>query len=318
MTIITEFSALKVRLRLLPTSWGAALSCWFARRPECCGRWSGEHGARDGPSVAASPWNGRTRCVPTSLLRPGGWRQTARKPWSTRSRASVEAGRRGRRRVPSHPSHTEVDARYAETFWHPSRDAESHLTFVMFPVIDWHFRFQRPQQLARALGKRGHRVFYVSPDFLLSKDDKPFKVLESPAGNVHLCRLACSPPHPRLYETLLSPEQLDEVATNLLALEAYCAGAPIIRVVQHPFWTQLMRQWDDGFLIYDMMDDHSGFLGNGTWLPQQEEELLRQQTWSPSRPICWRPRLGILRRASLSRTPPTVTTSLTVAIRRPW
>ena len=63
-------------------------------------------------------------------------------------------------------------------------------------------------------------------------------------------------------------------SSNLLALEAYCAGAPIIRVVQHPFWTQLMRQWDDGFLIYDMMDDHSGFLGNGAWLPQQEQELL--------------------------------------------
>ena len=61
------------------------------------------------------------------------------------------------------------------------RKRDRHLTFVMFPVIDWHFRFQRPQQLARALGKRGHRVFYVSPDFLLSKDDEPFKVLESPA-----------------------------------------------------------------------------------------------------------------------------------------
>ncbi len=172
------------------------------------------------------------------------------------------------------PSRTELDARCAEAFWHPSADAQSQLTFVIFPVIDWHFRFQRPQQLARALGKRGHRVFYISPDFLLSKDDKPFEVLESPARNVHLCRLACSPPHPRLYETLLSPEQIDEVATNLFALEAYCAGAPIIRVVQHPFWTQLMRQWDDGFLIYDMMDDHSGFLGNGGWLPQQEQELL--------------------------------------------
>ena len=99
------------------------------------------------------------------------------------------------------------------------------------------------------------------------------------------------------------------MATNLLALEAYCAGAPIIRVVQHPFWTQLMRQWDDGFLIYDMMDDHSGFLGNGAWLPEQEQELLRQQIWSRSRPICWRPRLGTLRRASLSKMRPIVTTS---------
>ena len=176
--------------------------------------------------------------------------------------------------VTTSPSHDEVDARYAEAFWRPSRSPSSRLTFMIFPVIDWHFRFQRPQQLAKALGERGHRVLYVSPDFMPSRDDQPFELLESPAENVQLCRLACPPPHPRLYERLLSSAQLDEVAANLLALEAYCAGSPIIRIAQHPFWTPLMRQWDDGVLIYDMMDDHSGFLGNGAWLPQQEGELL--------------------------------------------
>ncbi len=85
-------------------------------------------------------------------------------------------------------------------------------------------------------------------------------------------------PAPSFVRDAISPEQIDEVATNLLALEAYCAGAPIIRVVQHPFWTQLMRQWDDGFLIYDMMDDHSGFLGNGAWLPEQNKSCLRRRS----------------------------------------
>ena len=32
---------------------------------------------------------------------------------------------------------------------------------VCFPIIDWDFRFQRPQQLAVQLAKAGHRVFYT-------------------------------------------------------------------------------------------------------------------------------------------------------------
>ena len=33
---------------------------------------------------------------------------------------------------------------------------------VCFPIIDWDFRFQRPQQLDGALRAAGHRVFYVA------------------------------------------------------------------------------------------------------------------------------------------------------------
>ena len=98
-------------------------------------------------------------------------------------------------------------------------------------------------------------------------------MLGSPTENVQLFRLSCSPPHPRLYETLLSTAQLSEVATNLLALEAHCAGEPVIRVVEHPFWMQLMQQCDYGALVYDLMDDHSGFLGQRCRLSEQEESF---------------------------------------------
>ena len=37
---------------------------------------------------------------------------------------------------------------------------------LVFPVIDWHFRLQRPQHLARQLAGRGHRVFYFSTGFV--------------------------------------------------------------------------------------------------------------------------------------------------------
>ena len=38
--------------------------------------------------------------------------------------------------------------------------------FFLWAVIDWHFRIQRPQHLARELAAAGHRVFYISNNFI--------------------------------------------------------------------------------------------------------------------------------------------------------
>ena len=36
----------------------------------------------------------------------------------------------------------------------------------MFPVIDWHYRFQRPQHISTQLAMHGHRVYYLRTHFL--------------------------------------------------------------------------------------------------------------------------------------------------------
>jgi hypothetical protein len=43
-----------------------------------------------------------------------------------------------------------------------------HADYVFFGVIDWHFRHQRPQQLALSLAQAHRRVFYVSVNFVSS------------------------------------------------------------------------------------------------------------------------------------------------------
>ena len=39
-----------------------------------------------------------------------------------------------------------------------------------FSIIDWDFRIQRPQQMARQFAHAGHRVFYVSQKFTAKKE----------------------------------------------------------------------------------------------------------------------------------------------------
>ena len=172
------------------------------------------------------------------------------------------------------PAGLDVDTVWREAFWARFQDREPRLTFFVFPIIDWHFRFQRPQQLAKALGERGHTVIYISPDFMSPNTGQAFEFLGSPAHNVRLYRLACPPTHPRIYETLLLPTQAAVLARNLAELEASCSGGGRVRIVQHPFWARLMHQWDVGLLQYDLMDEHSGFAGNGDWLEKQETDLL--------------------------------------------
>ena len=133
-----------------------------------------------------------------------------------------------------------------ESFWRDFSSTPGRLTFVFFPVIDWHFRFQRPQQLARALGAQGHSVLYLTTDFSAEPNAKPFDVIESPVDNVYVCRLACPRPHPRLYQSLLSSRQLEIVGANLAALLDENVTSPVVRVVQHPFWGRLMKQSDVG------------------------------------------------------------------------
>ena len=41
------------------------------------------------------------------------------------------------------------------------RPGDGSRDLIVFSVIDWHFRIQRPQHLCRRLAQMGYRVFYV-------------------------------------------------------------------------------------------------------------------------------------------------------------
>ncbi|MFH1299460.1 MAG: hypothetical protein ABIK07_00265, partial [Planctomycetota bacterium] len=58
---------------------------------------------------------------------------------------------------------------------------------LVFPVIDWHFRIQRPQHIAAGLAQNGHRVFYFSPVF--GAADPSVTLSEQIDDRVFLCQL---------------------------------------------------------------------------------------------------------------------------------
>jgi len=144
---------------------------------------------------------------------------------------------------------------------------------IIFPIIDWEFRFQRPQQMAVRFAEDGHRVFYVRTTFQEDQRSSVRRIQER-VFEIHL-------PGPRqlsIYAEAMD-ERLSEMLLNAFArlrrefdvVEAVC-------VVDLPFWTPLAFSLRDTYgwrVVYDCMDRHSGFATNTERMLAREDELCR-------------------------------------------
>ena len=146
---------------------------------------------------------------------------------------------------------------------------------LVFPVIDWHYRFQRPQQLARQLALKGHRVFYLTTTFEAA-DAPGFNVLESPAANVALVRLAVPGSHPNIYQDILTDAQRDLLSDAASRLVERLRLQNPIAIVDLPFWRPLAETIPGCLVVYDCMDFHAGFSTNSPGMIEEETRLLER------------------------------------------
>lgn len=144
---------------------------------------------------------------------------------------------------------------------------------VCLSVIEWEFRFQRPQQLLTQFADEGHRVFYLRTTF---HQDGPQMLLQR--INERILRLQLpSPTALNLYQQEINHAAL---AGFIQALDQFQHEARItnaIVLVQLPFWKPLADAVRDRWgwkVIYDCMDEHSGFSTNAPAMLRQEEDLI--------------------------------------------
>lgn len=145
----------------------------------------------------------------------------------------------------------------------------------VWAVIDWHFRFQRPQHLAAALAKAGHRVFYISNNFVDSdKHDFHVQALDESGRlfqvNLHLDGA------PQIYSTLPGPAQVRQLQGSLARLLSWSGSQRTFSIVQHPYWETLARSVPSAKLVYDCMDHHAGFADNVDEVLLAEQRLVAE------------------------------------------
>ena len=146
--------------------------------------------------------------------------------------------------------------------------------FFLWAVIDWHFRIQRPQHLARELALAGHRVFYISNNFI-DRREPGFSVetLDS-EGRLFQIQLHLQG-SPMIYHAAPDNAAQAQLRAGIGMLLAWTCSRACASLVQHPYWLETARILPNQRLVYDCMDHHGGFADNSEEVLVREHELMR-------------------------------------------
>lgn len=131
---------------------------------------------------------------------------------------------------------------------------------IIFSVIDYDFRFQRPQHIAERFSKKGHRVFYINSNF--GKNDYISKVSE----NLYVVNLL-NDRYSHIYYVNNNDDfklWLQDKVEKIIGIYSIKDAAII---VDYPHWIYGAVDLRDkyGFkIIVDFMDDTTGFLATAS------------------------------------------------------
>ena len=145
---------------------------------------------------------------------------------------------------------------------------------LFFSIIDWHFRIQRPQHLARSLAEAHHRVFYISVHFGDYAGASRFRIVQQPEPRVFEVQLLVSAKINRIYGGFTADhvEQLRDAVLDLY--DTMKLTAPIA-IVQFASWCSVAEVLPGCTVVYDCLDLLSGFENVGQQALADEQRLIR-------------------------------------------
>lgn len=148
---------------------------------------------------------------------------------------------------------------------------------ICLSIIDWEFRFQRPQQVMSQFAAHGHRVFYVSVSRFRPDGAQPRVSVLTIAPNVFEVRLSVD--HPlQVYSEVVGDRNLAALVEALADLRRLCDVAEAVVYVMISSWTPVALeararwQWR---VVYDCMDEWENFPGIDPTLVRAEVTLAR-------------------------------------------
>jgi GT2 family glycosyltransferase len=143
---------------------------------------------------------------------------------------------------------------------------------IFFSIIDWDFRYQRPQHIAARFAKNGNRIFYLCTTLKKQNSYSMRKITEN------------------IYEIIL-PFHTDDIiyGANLEVditkpLEAMKKLFTDFRIkesvafVEFPLWYPIVNRLREEFgtkVLFDCLDDYSGFRNVDANIEQVERQLLK-------------------------------------------
>lgn len=147
--------------------------------------------------------------------------------------------------------------------------------YIVWGVIDWHFRHQRPQQMALALAASGQRVFYVSSN-LVDDERAGFQAeaLDN-SGRLFQIKLFVGKA-PVIYSNAPDTDIVSRLRQSAGEVLDWADCREIVSLVEHPFWLGAASVLPNSRLVYDCMDHHQGFGTGAGSLLELEKRLLKE------------------------------------------
>ena len=132
--------------------------------------------------------------------------------------------------------------------------------WIIFGIIGWDFRIQRPQHLAREMARAGETVFYIEPVFVA--DTQPgFSVRQiDPDLPLYVVQLHLDGA-PAIYFEAANASQAAQLRQSMALLWARWNIQAATAMLQHPYWAPLALVLPNTLHVYDCMDHHEGFGG---------------------------------------------------------
>lgn len=150
---------------------------------------------------------------------------------------------------------------------------------IVLPIIDWDFRYQRPQQLARGFAKAGHRVFYLTVSFEPTEEPAESQPTLRRVGDGIVEMRLPAEPGLNIYKQPPSEKTLQAWLEHFSGLRHRFGISEAICVAELPSWRSLALALRSRFgyrVVYDCMDRHSGFSTNEQLALQEEQALVRE------------------------------------------
>lgn len=131
---------------------------------------------------------------------------------------------------------------------------------IIFSVIDYDFRFQRPQHFAKRFAENGHRVFYINANFV-----NPDSIKEPEKGLyiVSFMTTECN----AIYFNDQWPGFAEWIQSRMTTLIDSYAIRDAVIVLDYPNWVDIsikLRKKYGFKMVADYMDDATGFLTTTT------------------------------------------------------
>ncbi len=146
---------------------------------------------------------------------------------------------------------------------------------IIFGVIDYDFRFQRPQHFAERFARDGHRVFYVNANFFRESSARRIK------DNLYIIDLHYDKEASIYTEDFLEDQQYIEKQACMF-LNQFCIRDASI-ILDYPNWINValyIREHYGFKFVTDYMDDFTGFLNTtSNQLKLNCIKMLKESDW---------------------------------------